>query len=71
MDAGSVAAWPSCAANWPLRQSELATDRERLCGAAERAALLEELEQRQEGMSAGVKEVLARAQAERPGRIAA
>jgi chromosome segregation protein len=43
-----------------VRQSELAACRERLSGAVERAALLEELEQRQEGVSAGVKEVLAR-----------
>ncbi len=45
-----------------VRHSELAAYRERHSGAAERSALLEELEQRQEGVSAGVKEVLAHAQ---------
>lgn len=50
-----------------LRQSELSSYRERLSGASQRAALLEELEQRQEGISAGVKQVLARAHSASPG----
>ena len=41
-----------------LRQHELANCRERLTGAVERAAVLTELENRLEGVSAGVKEVL-------------
>jgi chromosome segregation protein len=44
------------------QQGELADLRRRHTGAAERAALLEELERRQEGLSAGVKEVLQSAQ---------
>ncbi|HUT11514.1 MAG TPA: chromosome segregation protein SMC [Thermoguttaceae bacterium] len=43
------------------RQEELARLRQRQSGAAERAAVLEELQRRQEGLSAGVKEVLAAA----------
>ena len=42
-------------------QHELAQLRERLTGVAERASVLEELEKRQEGISAGVKAVLAQA----------
>jgi chromosome segregation protein len=45
-----------------LRQQDLATCRERLTGAVERAAVLTELENRLEGVSAGVKEVLQQAQ---------
>ena len=45
----------------PPRQNELSELRQRHSGAAERAAVLEELVDRQEGLSAGVKEVLARA----------
>jgi len=44
------------------QQAELAELRQRHTGAAERAAILEELERRQEGLSAGVKEVLQAAQ---------
>jgi chromosome segregation protein len=44
-----------------LRQDELAELRERHRGAAERIAVLEELQQRQEGVGAGVKDLLARA----------
>jgi chromosome segregation protein len=40
------------------RQKDLAAWRERLSGASERAALLEELEKRREGVGDGVKEVL-------------
>ena len=42
-------------------QHELAQVRERLTGIVERATVLEELEKRQEGISAGVKAVLAQA----------
>jgi chromosome segregation protein len=42
-----------------LQQQELAELRQRHHGAAERASVLEELQRRQEGLSAGVKEVLA------------
>jgi chromosome segregation protein len=43
------------------RQNELAELRQRHSGATERAAVLEELERRQEGINAGVKEVLKQA----------
>jgi chromosome segregation protein len=43
------------------KQEELSVLRQRQSGASERAAVLEELVRRQEGLSAGVKEVLARA----------
>jgi len=43
------------------RQEELARLRQRHSGVAERAAVLEELHRRQEGLNAGVKEVLAAA----------
>jgi chromosome segregation protein len=43
------------------QQNELAELRQRQIGAAERAAVLEELVQRQEGVNVGVKEVLGRA----------
>ncbi|MEX0712013.1 MAG: chromosome segregation protein SMC, partial [Pirellulales bacterium] len=43
------------------RQAELARLRQRESGAAERAKLLDELEQRQEGLGAGVRQVLAEA----------
>ena len=49
------------------RLAELNGYRQRHSGATERAALLEELEQRQEGLSAGVKEVLARARGPQAG----
>ncbi len=44
-----------------IRQDELAALRQRRSGVAERAAVLEELQRRQEGLTAGVKEVLAKA----------
>ncbi len=44
-----------------VRQKELAEMRERRSGAAERAAVLDELVQRHDGISDGVKEVLQRA----------
>jgi chromosome segregation protein len=44
-----------------IRNDELAALRQRQSAAAERAAVLEELVRRQEGVTAGVKEVLARA----------
>ena len=44
-----------------IRHDELAALRQRQSGVAERAAVLEELHRRQEGVTAGVKEVLARA----------
>ena len=44
-----------------IRNDELAALRQRRSGVAERAAVLEELHRRQEGVTAGVKEVLARA----------
>ena len=44
-----------------IRNDELAALRPRRSGVAERAAVLEELHRRQEGVTAGVKEVLARA----------
>lgn len=43
------------------RQEELAELRQRHTGMAERAAVLEELQRRQEGLSTGVKDVLAQA----------
>ena len=43
------------------KQEELSALRQRQSGASERASVLEELVRRQEGLSAGVKEVLARA----------
>jgi chromosome segregation protein len=45
-----------------LRRDELGELRQRHSGIAERTAVLEELQRRQEGVSAGVKEVLAEAQ---------
>ena len=52
-------------------QRELADVRERYAVAGERAAILEELERRQEGISAGVKQVLAlaRGKSEGPYRL--
>ena len=44
-----------------LRQNELAELRQRHSGTSERIAVLEELQRRQEGLSAGVKEVLGEA----------
>ncbi len=44
------------------QQAELSELHRRRSGAAERASVLEELQRRQEGLSAGVKEVLARAE---------
>ena len=44
------------------RQNELADLRQRHTGAAERAAVLEELQRRHEGLGAGVKEVIEQAQ---------
>jgi chromosome segregation protein len=49
------------------QQEELAGLRERKNGATERAAVIEELERRQEGVSEGVKEVLASAKAPETG----
>jgi chromosome segregation protein len=49
------------------RQAELAQLRQRRSGTAERASVLEELERRQEGITAGVKEVLKRATARDAG----
>jgi chromosome segregation protein len=43
-----------------IRSDELAALRQRRSGAAERAAVLDELHRRQEGVTAGVKEVLAK-----------
>ncbi|MGD0898069.1 MAG: chromosome segregation protein SMC [Thermoguttaceae bacterium] len=48
-------------------QNELAGLRQRHSGVVERTAVLEELERRQEGLTAGVKEVLARRAAPDPG----
>ena len=49
------------------RQSELAQLRQRHGAVAERASVLEELQRRQEGLSAGVKEVLAHARSDTDG----
>ncbi|TSA40076.1 chromosome segregation protein SMC, partial [archaeon] len=49
------------------RQDELIELRQRQTAAAERASLLEELERRHEGLSAGVKEVLEAARGAAPG----
>ncbi len=46
---------------------KLALQRGRLSGICERAALLEELERRNEGLTAGVQQVLARARGHAPG----
>ncbi len=46
---------------------QLAQTRQRHSGATERAAVLEELERRSEGISAGVRQVLAQAQEANPG----
>ena len=58
------------------QQQQLATVRDELAqllqrrsGVAERIALLEELERRQEGLSAGVREVLAEARGAQPGAL--
>ena len=58
---GRAAACPASSASWPFANDELAALRQRRSGVAERAAVLEELHRRQEGVTAGVKEVLARA----------
>ncbi len=50
------------------RRDELAVQRGRLSGIGERAALLDELERRHEGLTAGVQQVLARAGAIRTDR---
>jgi chromosome segregation protein len=50
-----------CQQQFRARQDELAALRQRHGAAAERAAVLEELQRRQEGVSTGVKEVLAQA----------
>lgn len=49
--------------------SELNTRRHRHTGLSERAALLDELEKRQEGLASGVKELLAQAQAASDGPL--
>ena len=54
-----------------VRQNEMAGLLQRRSGVAERAAVLEELQRRQEGLTAGVKEVLARATGPEPGPLAA
>ena len=54
-----------------IRNDELAALRQRRSGAAERAAVLEELHRRQEGVTAGVKEVLAKAAGADAGPLAA
>jgi chromosome segregation protein len=51
------------------RLDELGTLRQRYSGLVERAAVLEELEQRQEGLGAGVKEILAHARQTRSGAL--
>ena len=52
-----------------IRNDELAALRQRRSGVAERAAVLEELHRRQEGVTAGVKEVLARAASPEAGPL--
>ncbi len=54
-----------------IRNDELAALRQRRSGVAERAAVLEELHRRQEGLTAGVKEVLARAASAEAGPLRA
>ena len=54
-----------------IRNDELAALRQRRSGVAERAAVLEELHRRQEGLTAGVKEVLARAASPEAGPLRA
>ena len=56
-----------CRQQLATQQSELAGLRQRHSGTAERAAVLEELERRQEGLTSGVKEVLAQAAGPEPG----
>ncbi len=51
-------------------QAQLAALRQRRSGASERGAVLEELEHRQEGISGGVKQILATARGQDPGRYA-
>ena len=53
-----------------LLRRQLATLRERHSGATQRAAVIEELEKRLEGLSAGVKQVLLKAQSAEPGPFA-
>lgn len=53
-----------------LRSGELAELRERAAAARERVAVLDELERRQEGVGAGVKEVLARSRRGDPDALA-
>jgi chromosome segregation protein len=50
-----------------VRHDDLAVLRQRQSAAAERASVLEELQRRQEGLNAGVKEVLALARSADPG----
>ncbi|MBM4090471.1 MAG: chromosome segregation protein SMC, partial [Planctomycetes bacterium] len=52
------------------RRDELAVQNGRLSGITERAALLEELERRNEGLTAGVRQVLELARGEQPGPFA-
>jgi chromosome segregation protein len=49
------------------RRDELAQQQGRLSGVRERAALLDEWERRNEGLTAGVQQVLARARRDQPG----
>ncbi len=49
------------------RRDELSLQRGRLSGIRERAALLDELERRKEGLTAGVQQVLAKARSQSPG----
>jgi chromosome segregation protein len=53
------------------RNDELSALRQRRSGVAERAAVLEELHRRQEGVTAGVREVLARAASPEAGPLSA
>jgi chromosome segregation protein len=63
----AVAALAQLQAEHAARLAELDAQRQRHAASTERAAVLEELERRQEGLTAGVKEVLQRAAADEPG----
>jgi len=66
----AVAAVERCRAELAAAQGELAQLRQRHTGVAERVAVLEELEKRQEGVGAGVREVLELARADAASPLA-
>ncbi len=65
--ADAAAALERCRQRQQARAAELAQIRQRHSAMAERAAVLQELQARHEGVGSGVREVLARARAEQEG----